>query len=57
METNWIVTFDQTASLEMVGGKGLNLIRLTQAGMPVPPGFIISTRAYADFVRFNHLEE
>ncbi len=57
MRTSWIIPFDQNASLEIVGGKGLNLIRLTQAGMPVPPGFIITTEAYARFVRFNRLDE
>jgi pyruvate,water dikinase len=54
--TDFIVNFDQTATLETVGGKGLNLMRLTQAGMPVPPGFVVSTVAYAAFVAFNHLE-
>ncbi len=31
-------------------------MRLTQAGMPVPPGFVISTIAYAAFVKSNHLD-
>jgi rifampicin phosphotransferase len=57
MELNPIITFTQTATMETVGGKGLNLMRLTSAGMPVPSGFIISTQAYANFVRFNHLDE
>lgn len=30
-------------SLDQVGGKGLSLIRLFQAGFPVPPGFILTT--------------
>jgi phosphohistidine swiveling domain-containing protein len=29
------------------GGKGANLGELVQAGFPVPPGFVISTEAYA----------
>jgi rifampicin phosphotransferase len=57
MTNNFIYPFSQTATIEMVGGKGLNLMRLTQAGMPVPPGFVVSTAAYAAFVTFNHLEE
>jgi rifampicin phosphotransferase len=57
MDINRIIAFDQNASLEIVGGKGLNLISLTHAGLPVPPGFIISTAAYANFVRFNRLDE
>jgi rifampicin phosphotransferase len=56
-ERNTILTFDQSAALETVGGKGLNLMRLTQAGMPVPPGYVVSTAAYQAFVSFNHLED
>jgi pyruvate,water dikinase len=35
--------------IELVGGKGLSLGRLTQAGLPVPPGFVITTDAYKKF--------
>ena len=31
------------------GGKGANLARLTQAGLPVPEGFIVTADAYASF--------
>lgn len=34
-------------SLPLVGGKGANLGELTRAGLPVPPGFCVTTRAYA----------
>jgi rifampicin phosphotransferase len=57
MTHNLIYSLSQTSTLETVGGKGLNLMRLTQAGMPVPPGFVVSTAAYAAFVAFNHLDE
>lgn len=29
-----------------IGGKGLNLSRMARAGLPVPGGFVITTRAY-----------
>ena len=45
------------ATLETAGGKGLNLARLTRAGFPVPPGFIIPTEAYRAFVAANGLRE
>jgi pyruvate,water dikinase len=32
--------------VERVGGKGANLGELTRGGFPVPPGFIITTKAY-----------
>lgn len=35
------------ASLPLVGGKAANLGELTRAGLPVPPGFCVTTAAYA----------
>src|SRR6185436_20535207 len=32
------------------GGKGANLSILTQAGFLVPPGFIVTSQAYRDFI-------
>jgi pyruvate,water dikinase len=32
------------------GGKGANLGELTRAGLPVPPGFVLTTAAYQAFV-------
>jgi pyruvate, orthophosphate dikinase len=34
--------------VDLLGGKGAGLARMTQAGLPVPDGFIISTRACRD---------
>lgn len=39
----------------LVGGKGANLGEMTSAGFPVPPGFIITSSAYYDFIRENDL--
>jgi len=36
--------------LALVGGKGANLGRLTQAGFTVPPGFCVTTLAYSAFL-------
>jgi pyruvate,water dikinase len=38
-----------TADVSYAGGKGANLGRLTQAGLPVPPGFVVGAPAYAAF--------
>ncbi len=43
------------ASLETLGGKGLNLIKLAQAGFPVPNAFLIPTKCYQEFVADNGL--
>src|SRR5690242_7242377 len=34
------------ASTSLAGGKGANLGELTRAGLPVPPGFVISAPAF-----------
>jgi rifampicin phosphotransferase len=41
---------DQTAGIELVGGKGYNLLRLMCAGLPVPGGFVITTSAYRTWI-------
>jgi pyruvate,water dikinase len=43
------------ATLERVGGKGASLARMVAAGLPVPPGFHITTDAYRRFVDENDL--
>jgi pyruvate,water dikinase len=37
------------ADVTLVGGKGASLGELIQAGLPVPPGFVITTDAFAEF--------
>jgi rifampicin phosphotransferase len=36
--------------VDLAGGKGANLGELTRAGLPVPPGFVVTTAAYRYFV-------
>lgn len=47
-----IRTFDALtrADLALAGGKGANLGAMVQAGLPVPPGFVVLTAAYRLFV-------
>ncbi len=40
----------------IAGGKGANLGEMTRAGFPIPGGFIVTSNAYFDFIRANHLE-
>ena len=35
----------------LLGGKGANLAEMTRLGVPVPPGFTISTEVCAEFNR------
>lgn len=41
----------------LVGGKGLSLGRMTQAGLPVPAGFVITTELFKDFKTTGVLSE
>ncbi|OWT33152.1 phosphoenolpyruvate synthase [Methanobrevibacter sp. 87.7] len=36
--------------IDIAGGKGANLGELTQAGIPVPPGFVITSKTYEKFM-------
>ncbi|MHC6220794.1 PEP/pyruvate-binding domain-containing protein [Arthrobacter sp. MMS24-S77] len=45
-----------TGDVAVAGGKGVGLGGLVQAGVPVPPGFVLNTSAYAAFVDANHLQ-
>lgn len=51
--------FTDVESLQktVVGGKAANLGRLTSAGFEVPPGFTVTTKAYADFLNAGDLGE
>lgn len=37
-------------TLENLGGKGASLVTMTSAGMPVPPGFVVTTAAFDAFM-------
>lgn len=49
---NFVISFSQVAdnSIGLVGGKGANLARLSQAGLPVPDGFCLTTGAFGCFM-------
>jgi pyruvate,water dikinase len=50
----WFDTIDRTDT-STVGGKGANLGELTRAGLPVPPGFVVTVDAYDQFLTANDL--
>ena len=52
MTKKYVVWFKEVGKedVDLVGGKGANLGEMTQAGFPVPPGFIITVNAYYDFL-------
>jgi pyruvate,water dikinase len=50
---SYVVRFAELGrgDIAVAGGKGANLGELTQAGLPVPPGFVLTTAAYRAFVQ------
>ena len=40
-------------SKEVLGGKGVNLSQMAKLGLPVPPGFTISTKVCEYFYKNN----
>ncbi len=56
--TKAVVWFNEVGrdDLGTVGGKGANLGELTRAGIPVPPGFIVTADSYYLFIQQSGLE-
>ena len=60
-QPSWILKFTDPSAppeglITLAGGKGANLIRLASAGFSVPPGFILTTAAYTQFLHEYTLE-
>ncbi|MEM5879589.1 MAG: PEP/pyruvate-binding domain-containing protein, partial [Candidatus Aenigmatarchaeota archaeon] len=51
----WFEQLDKN-SLSLAGGKGANLGELTKIKMPVPPGFVITTKAFDKFIELNGIK-
>jgi pyruvate,water dikinase len=54
---DYVAFFDSghPPTLELLGGKCASLVSMTSAGLPVPPGFAVTTAAFDDFVDANDL--
>jgi pyruvate, water dikinase len=54
-----VVWFNEVrkTDIPLVGGKGANLGEMTNAGIPVPPGFIVTSSAYFDFIEKAKLQD
>ena len=48
----WVYAFDEGDGKDkkLLGGKGANLCEMTQIGLNVPPGFVITTEACLDYL-------
>ena len=49
----FVAFFDELTKedVPIAGGKGANLGELTQAGIPVPPGFVVTSKTYDKFMK------
>lgn len=52
----WFHEIDKD-DVAIVGGKGANLGEMTQAGFPVPGGFVVTSAAYKHMIAENNLED
>ncbi len=57
--TAHILWFDEIHKddIPYVGGKGANLGEMVNAGIPVPNGFVVTAKAYYDFLKSTSLKE
>ncbi|WP_323173609.1 phosphoenolpyruvate synthase [Natrialba sp. PRR66] len=56
MVTLWLDEISGS-DLETVGGKGASLGELTSAGLPVPPGFVVTAGTYRSFIEEAEIDE
>ncbi|HAL49218.1 MAG TPA: hypothetical protein DCP37_15830, partial [Dehalococcoidia bacterium] len=51
--TRWVHSFDSRdgGGRALLGGKGAELAEMTSLGLPVPPGFTITTEACLEYYR------
>jgi len=49
---SWVLAFDSgnASDRDLLGGKGANLAEMTRLGLPVPPGFTVTTEACRAFL-------
>ncbi len=46
-----------SADIGSVGGKGASLGEMTAAGLPVPPGFVVTAESYRSFIESTGIDE
>jgi len=58
-EDRKVVRFEDVGKddIPIVGGKGANLGEMTKAGIPVPPGFIVTAQSYFSFLEKSNLTD
>lgn len=59
MTKKWVYDFEEgnESMRDLLGGKGAGLAEMTRIGLPVPPGFIITTEACKDYQVTKEISE
>lgn len=58
--SKWVYSFSKEKTegnkemKNLLGGKGANLAEMSSLGLPVPPGFTVTTEACIDYQKQNH---
>lgn len=57
--TTWVYSFKDGESVnkKILGGKGAGLAQMTKIGLPVPPGFVITTKACLAYLKKGQFPE
>lgn len=59
MQSSSIYHFEQAKDLdvELIGGKGKGLVMMSQLGLPVPPGMIITTTEGTNYLKYQRFSD
>jgi pyruvate,orthophosphate dikinase len=59
MAKKWVYDFEEGSKdmKALLGGKGAGLAEMTRIGLPVPPGFTITTEACKEYLRLGKLSD
>ena len=59
MAKKWVYDFEEGSKdmKNLLGGKGAGLAEMTRIGLPVPPGFTITTEACKEYLKIGKLSE
>ena len=55
-EIRWFQELSRN-DVALAGGKGANLGEMTRAGLPIPPGFVVTAETYRTFLQKSGLPE
>ncbi|MBP1946692.1 PEP/pyruvate-binding domain-containing protein [Methanobacterium petrolearium] len=57
-EGKWVIDLtEKDLSIEKIGGKALNLAKMSSAGFNIPPAFVVSVDAYDSFIKKGFEDE